>query len=35
MLTLFHDGKEYPLQDTDYYIRELANGLDEVIFNYS
>jgi len=33
MLTLFHDGKEYPLQDTDYYIRELANGLDEVIFN--
>lgn len=32
MLTLYHDGSQYPLQDTEYYIRELANGLDEVIF---
>ena len=35
MLTLFHNGNEYPIQNTEYYIRELANGLDEVIFDLS
>lgn len=35
MLTLFHNGSEYPIQNTEYYIRELANGLDEVIFDIS
>lgn len=35
MLTLFHNGEQYPIQDTEYYIRELASGLDEVIFNLS
>ena len=33
MLTLYHSGEQYPLENTEYYIRELANGLDEVIFN--
>lgn len=33
MLTLYHNGEQYPLENTEYYIRELANGLDEVIFN--
>lgn len=33
MLTLYHDGKQYPLENTEYYIRELANGLDEVVFS--
>lgn len=33
MLILYHDGKEYPLENTEYYIRELANGLDEVVFS--
>lgn len=32
MLTLYHNGEQYPLSNTDYYIRELANGMDEVIF---
>lgn len=32
MITLFHNGNEYPLENTEYYIRELANGLDECIF---
>lgn len=32
MLTLYHNGEQYPLENTEYYIRELANGLDEVIF---
>ncbi len=35
MLTLYHNGEQYPLENTEYYIRELANGLDEVIFNLS
>ena len=35
MLTLFHGGNEYPIQNTEYYIRELANGLDEVILDLS
>lgn len=33
MLTLYHNGEQHPLENTEYYIRELANGLDEVIFN--
>ena len=33
MLTYFHNGEQYPLENSDYYIRELANGLDEVIFS--
>lgn len=33
MLTLYHNGEQYPLENTEYYIRELANGLDEVIFS--
>ena len=35
MLTLYHNGEQHPLQNTEYYIRELANGLDEVIFAIS
>ena len=35
MLTLYHNGEQYPIQDTEYYIRELASGLDEIIFNLS
>lgn len=35
MLTLYHNGEQYPLENTEYYIRELANGLDEVIFAIS
>lgn len=33
MLTLYHGGDQYPLENTEYYVRELANGLDEVIFS--
>ena len=33
MLTLYHDSKQYPLENSEYYIRQLANGLDEVIFS--
>lgn len=32
MLTLFHDNKQYPLEYSEYYVRELASGFDEVIF---
>ena len=35
MLTLFHNNEEYPIQNTEYYIRELVSGLDEVIFELS
>lgn len=35
MLTLNHNGAQYPIQNTEYYIRELASGLDEVIFEIS
>ena len=35
MLTLYHNGGEYPLDTTEYYVRELASGLDEVIFDIS
>ena len=33
MLTLYHNNEQYPLENSEYYIRQLANGLDEVIFN--
>ena len=32
MLTLYHNGSSYPLQVDDYCVRQLADGLDEVIF---
>ena len=35
MLTLFHNGQELVLDNTDYYVRELASGLDEIIFDIS
>ena len=35
MLTLFHGGNEYPIQNTEYFIRELASGLDEVSLDIS
>ena len=35
MLTLYHDGQQLPIQNTEYYVRELASGLDEVIFDIS
>ena len=35
MLTLFHNNQEIVLDTTEYYVRELASGLDEVIFNTS
>lgn len=33
MLTLFHNNEQHPLENSEYYIRQLANGLDEVIFS--
>lgn len=35
MLTLYTDGKQYPIANDDYYVRELASGLDEVVFTIS
>ena len=35
MLTLYTDGKQYPIANDDYYVRELASGYDEVVFNIS
>lgn len=35
MLTLYHNGNEIPLDITEYYIRELASGLDEIVFDMS
>lgn len=35
MLTLYAGGVAHPLNIDDYYIRELASGLDEVVFNIS
>ena len=35
MLVLYHGGEEHPIDNTEYYIRELASGLDEIIFNIS
>ena len=32
MLTLNHNNEQYAINNTEYYIRELANGLDEIIF---
>lgn len=35
MLTLFHNTKELPIDITEYYVRELASGLDEIVFDIS
>jgi len=35
MLTLFHNNQQIVLDTTEYYVRELASGLDEVIFEIS
>lgn len=35
MLTLFHNNQQIILDNTEYYVRELASGLDEVIFDIS
>ena len=35
MLTLYTDGKQYPIPNDDYYVRELASGYDEVVFTIS
>ena len=35
MLILYKNGQEIMLQQTEYYIRELASGLDELIFDIS
>ena len=32
MLTLFHNNQQIVLDTTEYYVRELASGLDVVIF---
>lgn len=35
MLSLYSGGNQYPIQNDDYYIRQLASGLDEVVLNIS
>ena len=35
MLTLFHNNQELVLDVTEYYVRELASGLDEIVFDMS
>ena len=35
MLTVFEGANGYPISNDDYYIRELASGLDEVVFHMS
>lgn len=35
MLTVFNNGVGYPIANDDYYIRELASGYDEIVFNVS
>lgn len=35
MLSLRHSGEDHPIQNTEYYIRELSTGLDEIIFDIS
>ena len=35
MLTLYHNNQEIVIDTTEYYVRELASGLDEVIFDLS
>ena len=35
MLTLYTNGEQHPIANDDFYIRELASGLDEVVFTIS
>ena len=35
MLTLYHNSQMVVLDTTEYYIRELASGMDELIFDIS
>lgn len=35
MLTLYHNGQQIPIDNTEYYLRELASGYDEIIFSLS
>lgn len=35
MLTLYSGGVGYPIKNDDYYIRQLASGMDELIFEIS
>lgn len=35
MLTVFDGANGYPIANDDYYIRYLASGLDEIVFNVS
>lgn len=35
MLSLYSGGQQHPIQYDDYYIRQLASGLDEVVLNVS
>ena len=35
MLILYHNSQEIVLDNTEYYVRELASGLDEIIFDIS
>lgn len=35
MLTLYHNGEQIPVDNTEYYVRELASGQNEVIFSLS
>ena len=35
MLILYHNNQEIVLDNTEYYVRELASGLDEIIFDIS
>jgi len=35
MLILYHNNQEIVLDTTEYYVRELASGLDEIIFDIS
>lgn len=35
MLTLYHDGAQVPIPNTDYYVRELASGQNEIILSLS
>ena len=35
MLTVFSGANGYPISNDDYYIRQLASGLDEVVFQVS
>ena len=35
MLSLIYNGTATPIQDTEYYVRQLSSGFDEVIFSIS